>query len=158
MKTILRMLGYWLLAEVLTLFLDLTLSFSGSILVRVLCSICTVGILLGLMIQGGYAAAMADRKAKPSAIRALLHGLTGAAVPCVLWGMLLAARAGLLPDDYYRLYKLLCAPFLSVCNLISADISAGSVPVWGMAVLGFLSLTPCAAAVAAYAVTLKRAE
>ena len=53
MKDHLRILGCWLLAEVLTLFIDLTLSFSGSALVRIICSVCTVGILLGLMAQGG---------------------------------------------------------------------------------------------------------
>ena len=153
MKQYLRMFGYWLLAEVLTLFIDLTLSFSGSVLVRLICSICTLGILLGLMAQGGYAAALADKKTAPSALRPLLLGLTGSTVPCILWGMLQTARAGLLTDSFYRLYKLLCAPFLSVCNLISADISAAGIPGWGMAVLGVLSLTPCAAVWIAYTLT-----
>lgn len=155
MKHYLRILGCWLLAEVLTLFIDLTLSFSGSTLVRVICSICTIGILLGLMGQGGYSAALADQKAAPPAVRPLLLGLTGCAVPLLLWGMLTAARAGLLPDTFYRLYKLLCAPFLSICNLISADISACTVPFWGMAVLAVLSLTPCAAVMAAYCLTMR---
>ena len=158
MKHYFRIIGYWFLAEVLTLFLDLTLSFSGSVFVRLLCSICTVGILAGLMAQGGYAAALADRKIQPPAVRPVLLGLTGSAVPCVLWGMLWAARSGMLDDGFYRLYKLLCAPFLSVCNLISADVSAGSVPVWGMAVLGILSLIPCAAVCCAYWITRHRAQ
>ena len=153
MKDHLRILGCWLLAEVLTLFIDLTLSFSGSALVRIICSVCTVGILLGLMAQGGYSAALADRKANPTSLRPLLLGLTGSVMPCALWGMLAAARAGLLADGFYRFYKLLCAPFLSVCNLISADIAASSVPGWGMVLLAVLNLTPCAAVWIAYLCT-----
>ena len=154
-KQILRILGCYLLAEALTLFIDLTLSFSGSVGVRIVCSICTLGILLGLMANGGYAAALSDAKAKrtPSVLRGMLYGLCGSAIPAALWGMLMAARAGALPGDFYRLYKLLCAPFLSVCNLISADIQAASIPGWGMAVLAGLSVTPCIAVVVAYCLT-----
>lgn len=159
MKELLKMPGYWLLAEVLTLFIDLTLSFSGSALLRMVCGICTVGILLGLMAQGGFSAANADRKAhrESTVLRPLLLGAAGAAVPAVLWLALLAARAGALQDDFYRLYKLLCAPFLSFCNLISADVSAASVPGWGMGVLLALSLMPVPAVWIAYAVTRRKA-
>lgn len=155
MKELLKMPGWWLLAEVLTLFIDLTFSFSGHAVVRCICGICTVGILLGLMAQGGHSAANADRRAHrtPHRLRPVLLGLAGAAVPVCLWCVLLAARLGAVPDDFYRLYKLLCAPFLSICNLISADVSAAGVPVWGMGVLLVLSLAPCAAAWIAYAMS-----
>ncbi|MCR4644789.1 MAG: hypothetical protein K5695_05190 [Oscillospiraceae bacterium] len=156
-KQILRIIGSYLLAEVLTLFIDLTLSFSGTTLMRILCSICTLGILLGLMANSGYAAALADARAKrtPSLPRAMLYGLCGTAIPAVLWGMLTAARAGLLPGDFYRLYKLLCAPFLSICNLLSADVEASSLPPWGMIVLAALTLTPCIAVMTACLLTGK---
>ncbi|MBQ8928503.1 MAG: hypothetical protein IJ055_09575 [Oscillospiraceae bacterium] len=142
MKEIGKILGLALLAEVLTLFIDLTLSFSGSAPVRVVCSICTVGILGGLMVQGGYSTGKADRKSgKTSPLRSALLGIVGSAPYLVCWIVLLLARQSA-SGGFYRLYKLLCAPFLQVCNLLSADTDAGSLPGAGLLVLLLLSLVP----------------
>lgn len=157
MKVYLKMPGYWLLAEVLTLFIDLTFSFSDHAVVRILCAVCTVGIYLSLMVQGGYAAARADKKRhiEFNPLRPLTLGLAGAAVPALLTIALLLAKLGVLADGFYRLYKLLCAPFLAVCNLMSADIAASSLPAWGIAVLLALSLAAIPAVMIAYKMTFE---
>ena len=154
MKTAARLFGLMLLAEVLTLFLDLTLSFSGSFVIRIVCSICTVGILGGLMVQGGYSAGRADRRSgRTSPVRSVLLGAVGSVPYLVLWGILLASRQG--DGAFYRLYKLLCAPFLQVCNLFSADTDARSLPAAGLLVLLALSLLPFVCIAAAHRLTVQ---
>ena len=157
MMQFLKMTGLWLLAEVLTLFLDLTLSFSGNVVVRVLCAVCTLGIFLALMLQGGYSAGKADRKTHQELhpLRGVLLGVCGAAVPFLLTLLLTLSKAGAFPDSFYRLYKLLCAPFLSVCNLMSADVVTSALPGWAFGVLFLLSLLPVPAACIAYVMTMQ---
>lgn len=154
MKHHIKMTGCWLLAEVLTLFIDLTFSFSGHFLVRIVCAVCTLGIFAALMVQGGYSAAKADKKAH---IRRdpLTLGIAGALIPVLLTAGLALSKAGFLADGYYRLYKLLCAPFLAVCNLFSADIVSASVPVFEIVVLFVLCLIPIPAAMIAYRMTIE---
>ncbi len=157
MKEHLKLFGYWVLAEVLTLFIDLTLSFSGNPLVRCICAVCTLGILTALMVQGGYTAALADKKAHitPNFTRPFTLGLTGSAVPLLLTLLLTLSKAGVLPDGFYRIYKLLCAPFLSVCNLMCADVVTSLLPGFGLAVLFLLSLLPIPAVCIAYTMTMQ---
>ena len=157
MKHYLKMPGLWLVSVLLTLFIDFTLSFSANAVVRFLCAVCTVGIALALMVQGGYSAAKADRKAHIAYTprRGMLLGGCGAAVPFLLTAMLALAKAGLLPGGFYRLYKLLCAPFLAVCNLLCDDVTAAAFPVWGFVVLFGLSLLPVPAAQTAYRMTMQ---
>lgn len=155
MKQYAVILGYWILAEILTLFLNLTLAVSANALLRLVCAVCTVGILLALMVQGGYSAARADKKAHRgwSAVRMLSLGMSGSLAPLVFTGCLLAARLSGAAQDFYRIYKLLCAPFLPVCNLMCGDILTASVPMTEIAVLFVLSLLPAAAVCIAYDMT-----
>lgn len=144
MKSCSKIIGLWLLAEILTLFLDLTLAFSGSTLIRLVCGVCTVGILCALMAQGGMSAARTYQKSKkrPSV---LLLSTVGSAPSLFLWAVLCLSRCGILADGFYRWYKLLCAPFLSFSNLFSDSVLASQLPLTGMAVLFVLSLLPGAA-------------
>jgi len=56
---------------------------------------------------------------------------------------------------FYRFYKLLCAPFLQVCNLICDDVTAASLPVWGLVVLAIVPAIPYAAVMIAYRMTVR---
>ena len=73
-------------------------------------------------------------------------------LPFLLLGIsLLLARAGVLPDTWYRWYKLLNAPFLQLCNLCSADVTASSLS-WGKTVfLAVWNLLPPAVVWVTYA-------
>lgn len=153
LKTIGRMLGLWVLAEVLTLFLNLTLAFSGTVF-RIVSAVCTVGILLALTAQGGISAAKDDKKAKRhSGANSVIAGIAAMLVPVLLTMLLALSRAGVVGDGFYRWYKLLCAPFLSVCNLLSDDVVTSSLPGFGIPVLSVLCLLPGISAALAYRIT-----
>ncbi len=157
MKQCIKISGFAILAEVLTIFINLTLSFSGSAVVRILCSACTVGILCGLMAQSGYSIGNADRKAKKifQFSRALRFGLWGSAPYWILTILLICSKNGMISDTYYRYYKILCAPFWSVCNLISDGISSSEVSALGIVVLLLLSSLPCVAVIVAYKISIQ---
>ena len=157
MKNCIKILGFALLAEALTLFVNLTLSFSGSAFIRMLCSACTVGILCGLMAQGGYSIGNIDRKAKKTFHfgKAFLLGLWGSAPYFILTIALILSKNGMISDNYYRYYKLLCAPFLAVCNLISDGISSSGVSAMGIIVLLILCCLPCISIMIAYKISIQ---
>lgn len=160
MKDYFKILGYLLFAEILCLFLNLTLAFSASAVMRIVTVVCTVGILIGLMAQAGYSIGTSDKKlrkanehaVKPS--KPLFLGVAAAMPFQLCWMLLLLARLGGIDGGFYRIYKLLCAPFLQVCNLICSDVDAAAIPVWGMVVLALTSLVPYAAVVISYRMTL----
>ncbi len=161
MKDYFKILGFVLLSEVLCLFINLTLAFSSSVLIRIITAVCTVGILVGLMVQAGHSIGTADRKRlkqDENAVRAskpLFLGMTAAMPFLILWIFLLLARLGSIDGGFYRVYKLLCAPFLQVCNLICDDVYAQALPVFGMVVLALCSLVPYLAVVISYRMTLR---
>ncbi len=161
MKDYLKILGYVLVSEILCLFIDLTLAFSASAVMRVVTALCTVSILAGLLAQAGYSIGTADRKLlnrDKNAARSskpLFLGMTAAMPFMLCWCALLLARLGSVDGGFYRIYKLLCAPFLQVCNLICDDVQAQAIPVWGMVVLALCSLVPYLAVVISYRMTLR---
>ena len=160
MKDHLKVLGYVLFAEVLTLFINLTLSVFPHTLFRILCSICTVGILLVVMIHAGMRIAAADKHhhaaagTVPAPHRPLLLGLTAVLPFQVCWVLLLLAKLGVIAGSFYKFYKLLAAPFLQICNLFSADITAASLPMAGLVLLELCSLLPLPAFWIAYRMQL----
>ena len=74
-------------------------------------------------------------------------------VPVLLTVLLALSRAGVVGDGFYRWYKLLCAPFLSACNLLSDDVVTSSLPGFGIPVLSVLCLLPGISAALAYRIT-----
>jgi hypothetical protein len=152
MKDCLKLYGYLLFAEILTLFLNLTLAFSASPVIRLLTAFCTVGILAGLMAQAGHSIAKANRRTEstPSPKKSVILGLVSILPFQLLWIVLALAKYGIVDGNFYRFYKLLCAPFLPVCNLICDDVTAHSLPLWGLVVLALCTAIPFAAVVIAY--------
>lgn len=161
MKDYLKILGFVLFAEVLTLFINVTLAFSGAFVFRIVTSICTIGILIGLMAQAGHSIGNADRKLlrqDPDAVRSSKPHMLAmlAAFPYALcWLFLLLAKIGAVDGGFYRFYKLLCAPFLQICNLICDDVTAAALPVWGLVILAMLPIIPYAAVMIAYRMTVR---
>ncbi len=161
MKDYCKILAYVIFAEILTLFINLTLAVSSSALFKIICSVCTVGILAGLMAQAGYSIGVTDRKRRKKhpetfkPLRALWLGLTAMLPYQLCWVLLLLAKLGIVVDSFYRMYKLLCAPFLQICNLFQADVSAAGVPAAELCVLQLLCWIPLIAVVIAYRMTLQ---
>lgn len=154
-KNFLKAIGTYFFAELLCLFLALTLSAIGGGLLRLVSCICTMGVLICLYINFAVNRAKSDQRKKNNGTllrRFLLSG--AAALPYVLWGVfLLLARGGVLPGTFYRWYKLLDAPFLQMCNLFSADVTAASLS-WGeTGILALLNLLPFAVVWVTYTLT-----
>ena len=144
MKSVLKIFGFLILAEILTLFINLTLSFSGHLLLRLICSLCTCGILAGLCGQAGYSTAETYRRQHVELKKSQISGLGFvSSLPfAVCWVLLFCAKQNLINPEFYRTYKLLCAPFLNLCNMFSADVSALTLPVSGLITLLILSFLP----------------
>ncbi len=160
MKAYCKILGYVLLAEFLTLFINLTLSVFTGTAFRVISAVCTVGILIALMVQSGYSIGTEDKKRMkadgtvPGHARPLLLSVTAMLPMQLCWLLLLLEKCSIFANGYYRFYKLLCAPFLQICNLFSADVAAASLPWIAIAVLQLLSWLPAVAVFISYRMTL----
>jgi|GEM_PF-191389 len=130
--------GTYLFAEILCLFLALTLSAVGGGLFRLISCICTIAVLICLCVNYAYNRAVADRKSKvPDTMARRFFLSLSVGLPFFLLGiLLLLAKAGVLPAGFYRWYKLLDAPFLQLCNLLCKEITAAALSWTKAAVLG----------------------
>lgn len=156
-KNFLKGIGTYFFAEVLCLFLALTLSAIGGTLLRLISCICTVGILICLCINYAVNRANADRISKREDTIKRRFFLSGsAALPYVIWGIcLILSRSGVISAGFYRWYKLLDAPFLQLCNLCSADVTATTLS-WGeTGLLAVVNLLPFAVVWVTYVLTRK---
>ncbi len=156
-RTFLRALGQYLFAEMLCLFLALTLSALGGTLWRIVSCICTFGVMLCIYVNFGIKRANEDRicHEKDTMKRRFFLSFS-ATIPFLIVGLLLIlARAGLFPEGYYRFYKLLDAPFLQLCNFFCSDTSALALS-WGRTiVLVLFNFVPFLAVWISYFVTRK---
>lgn len=124
MKKILRILLYYAACDIFSLFICLTLAASGSIPMRILCTLLTTGVLASLMLNLGINLAKED---KPDGIglafsMAALYKQGVCVIPEVSWIILLVNhfRKG----DYYRLHKLINGWFLPLFNIMDSGISS----------------------------------
>lgn len=134
-KNFAKALGGDLFAEILCLFLAVTLSAVGGGLFRLISCICTIAVLICVCVNYALSRSREDQhKKRKNTIAVQLFYSGSVLLPFLLLGIsLLLARAGVLPDTWYRWYKLLNAPFLQLCNLCSADVTASSLS-WGKTV------------------------
>ena len=118
-KNFAKGLGTYFFAEVLCLFLAVTLSAVGGGLFRLISCICTIAVLVCVCVNYALNRAKEDQHRKlPNTIGRQLFYSVAAALPFLVLGLTLClAKAGVLPEHWYRWYKLLDAPFLQLCNL-----------------------------------------
>ncbi len=137
-------IGYYFFAELLCIFLVFSLGLIGNVFFRVLSGVCCLGILICLIInftincQKEIKFNYDDNGAKPI----IITGISASFVYLILYILLGAAKYGLIPDNFYRIYKLLNAPVMTVLNLISSDITASSISIAGFTVMLLLALIP----------------
>jgi len=147
-KNFAKGIGMYFFAEILCLFLALTLSALGGTIWRIVSCICTMGIFVCLCINYAYNRAEMDRKISVSSVFAPL-------IPLLLGIVLILAKAGVVPAGYYRWYKLLDAPFLQLCNLCSMDVTAAALS-WGETIfLAMMNLLPFVTVWVTYTVVRK---
>ena len=139
-------IGYYFFAELLCIFLVFSLGLVGNFFFRLLSGICCAGIMVCLIInfsincQKEIRLAGFDIGAKP----VVITGIAASIAYLILYILLISAKGGFLPDNFYRIYKLLNAPLMSVLNLISSDITASSISIAGLIIMLFLALVPMA--------------
>lgn len=76
-------------------------------------------------------------------------------LPYLLLGIaLILARAGVLPDTFFRWYKLLDAAFWQLCNIMSIDVQVSLLRWPQVIILAVLNLIPPAAVWISYRLTL----
>lgn len=143
---ILKSLGIWLACEFFCLFISLTLAGSSSTFIRIICSLCTVGILIVIVSDFAAKEAGKDLKSerlsgrKNSALTNISAGLLLSAPSAVSWFLLYFSVSDR-NFDFYRWYKLINAPFLQIYNLINSNASSAALKiseVWTMFPLIFI--------------------
>lgn len=115
-KNFAKALGSDLFAEILCLFLAVTLSAVGGGLFRLISCICTIAVLVCVCVNYALSRSREDQhKKRKNTIAVQLFYSGSVLLPFLLLGIsLLLARAGVLPDTWYRWYKLLNARFAAV--------------------------------------------
>ena len=151
-KTYLKGIGYYFFAEFLCLFLTVTLVILGNLFFKILSAVCCMGILICLIINYAIYCEKEDRKygLNQSMKRPFFLGMAASSVYLVLYGLLILAKLQILPDSFYRIYKLLCAPFMTLCNFMQPGILASELGILPPIVFFLLSLIPMATVLVAY--------
>lgn len=148
--------GYAVLvfAEILCLFIDLTLAFSGSVLFRVISVFCTSVIFIGLICNYAYNTAKNDLviqrrlNVKLPAYRCFAAGGFLSLPYIVLWVVLLLTRNG-----FYKAYKLINGQFLRLYNLLDSGTDASSLSFSSLIIMLLLTIVPFISFVIAYKLT-----
>ncbi|MBE6855999.1 MAG: hypothetical protein E7500_01040 [Ruminococcus sp.] len=156
----LKAIGYIVASEILSLFIGLTLASSAMTFMKLICAVCTVGILICLMANFAMNTASEDLKKsrtenlKLSPLVPLATGVTASLPSLASWIVLFVSHktSGF---DFYKWHKLLNAYFLQIYNFINSDASSSaltSAQVWLMLPL---VAVPFASYVTVYALTVK---
>ncbi len=158
MSVVLKGFANLIFAEILCLFINITLAVYGTMIIKVIAIICTSVIFIGLICNYAYNTAKKDlviqRKMKSDlpVYRSYLIGIF-LSIPYILfWGILLISKMDII-DNFYGVYKIINGQFLQLYNLMynSAEISG----VTGIEMLIMLLLTaiPFISFVIAYKLT-----
>lgn len=156
-KNFLKGVGTYFFAEILCLFLALTLSAVGGAVTRVISAVCTAAVLICLCINFAVNRGKEDKKREiPNRIgRRFFWSISVSALFLLLGICLLLSRCAVLPDGFYRWYKIFDAPFLQLCNFFSRDVMTHTLS-WGAAVfLAVLNFLPFAVTWVTYDLTRK---
>ena len=112
-------------ADILSMFINMTLAGSRSTAVRIVCLVCTALILVTVLADFSIKEAHDDVKNKRS-IAGIYAAGVAAAVPAFLSWMILCISVKSGNFDFYRWHKLINAPFLQYYNLIESDVTSAA--------------------------------
>lgn len=119
-----------LAADILSLFVSIPFAASAKTELKILSMICAVGVFGCMLVSFAAKTAHADRRlerteGKANSIAELCGMCAAAALPSVLsWSALYISLSG--SFDFYRIYKLINAPFLQIYNFIERDASSNA--------------------------------
>ena len=138
-----KAVGIYIAADILCMFIDLTMSVVDSPLIKAVNAVCSAGIMAVFIANYALTTEAEDRK------NALLSGKTAGAVnilspaagllliPLSSWGILMYSLSG--SPDFYRWHKILNAAFLRIFNYIENDASSSALSTGEV-----LLMLPCA--------------
>ncbi|MBR6580979.1 MAG: hypothetical protein IKK66_06740 [Ruminococcus sp.] len=149
-KTLLTVIA----ADILSLFIGLTLAGSSTVIFRVISAICTVGILVCVL--GNFAAktALADIKSarlskkKLSPAMPLIMSISASFPAVCSWLILRYSHI-----DFYRWHKIINGYFIQIYNFINPDASSAALTSKEITAMFPLAFVPAAVFLAGYYIT-----
>ncbi len=142
---IFKAFGYIAAADILSLFIGLTLASSANPLVRIISAVCACGIMVCLIASLGLKTARQDLKnqritgEKTSFSETAAMAVTVSLPAAVSWLLLKVSLNG--GFDFYRWHKIINGYFLQIFNFINPDASSAALSsgqVWLMLGLVFV--------------------
>lgn len=155
LSNILKGIGYLIFSEILCLFINLTLAFSGSFVIKIVTVFCTSVIFIGLISNFAYNTAKNDiivqrrLAVKFSVKRKFIIALTLSLPYILLWLILFISKQGII-GDFYKVYKILNAQFLQLYNLINTGTRIDTVSFSQIVVMLLLAFIPFASFIITY--------
>lgn len=147
-------------AEILSLFLGLTLAGSSSVFMRSVSAVCTAGILICLTVNYAMSVAKEDLRLErvngtktPAAAAFALGGIMSA--PSIISWIILKISHISGSFDFYRWHKLLNAYFLQLYNFINSDAETAALTPGQVNIMLLPAFIPFAAFIAAYFLVYK---
>lgn len=154
---ILKTLAAVFATDLLSLFIGLTLAFSSNIVLRIISSVCTCGILICILGSFAFKTAYADVKEavrkgdrRPSHIMPFIMGIFSSVPAIISWLILKFSDI-----DFYRWHKLINGYFLQIFNFINPNASSDSLTesqIWS--ILPF-SLAPAVVFIICYYISFR---
>lgn len=156
-KTFFKSIGYYFFAEILCLFLTVTLIMLGNLFFKIICVLCCIGVLICLMINYAINCEKENRKCgRNQGIKpALIAGLAASSVYILLYILLLLAKLQILPDSFYRIYKIFNAPFMTLLNFLESGVLASELSLISIILFFILSLIPMLTVMISYTLSAK---
>lgn len=155
-----KIIGYVFAADILSLFIGLTLASSSAVFMRVISAVCTTGILICFMASHGLKSAREDMRLERtgetvfSPAEPIFLSLT-ASVPAAASWILLFISHSTASFDFYRWHKLINGYFLQIYNFINSDASAKALSQGQLFMMLPLMLVPALSFGISYAVGRK---
>lgn len=159
-SVILKGFAVLVFAEILCLFIDLTLAFSGSVLFKIISVFCTSVIFIGLICNYAYNTAKNDlviqrrMNIKLPAYRCFAAGGFMSLPYIIFWVVLVLSKNGIC-GDFYKTYKLINGQFLQLYNLLNSGTDVKSLSTSALVIMLLLTLVPFVSFVIAYQLTYK---
>jgi hypothetical protein len=142
----LRGIGYLFVSQILTLFINLSVTamLNSFILLLIIACICTLGITLGLVFNWSYNCAKTDealnRQGKPyDPLMPLKMSIIIGIIPLILYILLIISKAGVI-ENFLPLYSILANWQLPFRAVFTSSIDIADISVLGMFGFGFLTL------------------
>lgn len=147
-------------AEILCLFINLTLASSSLLLFKIISIFCTSVIFIGIICNYAYNIAKNDlifqrrMKIKFKSYRCYIVGVFLSLPYIILWVILIISKEGII-GNFYSAYKIINGQFLQLYNLMNNSTQISNVSMSKLLIMLLLTFVPFLSFVIAYRFTFK---